>query len=212
MSRIDTDRPQVLSQLLSSETQPYFLSKPQDTECSLVNDVVAFMLDHERAGYSCALSRAIDACDSPIEVLFLCAFIKAGVDDNAGLFFFGPRPEYLPNYHERDAGVFISIQQQYKVGDYKVDFYIEQQGTRGDCETNPTNGHGKLIVECDGHDFHDRTKEQAARDKARDRKITESGMPIFRFTGSELWKDSGACGAQCVAELCRQFYGKEEQK
>lgn len=46
-----------------------------------------------------------------------------------------------------------------------------------------------LAVECDGHDFHAKTKEQVARDRSKDRAATLSGIEFFRFTGSEIWRD-----------------------
>lgn len=57
----------------------------------------------------------------------------------------------------------------------------------------------RLIVECDGHDFHERTKEQAARDRARDRAATLSGYDIMRFTGSQIWGDPWGCAGEVVA-------------
>lgn len=51
----------------------------------------------------------------------------------------------------------------------------------------------KLGIECDGHDFHERTKEQAARDKRRDRSSFLSGVPILRFTGSEIYNEPAEC-------------------
>lgn len=56
----------------------------------------------------------------------------------------------------------------------------------------------KIAIECDGHDFHERTKEQAARDKSRDRSIVAEGYALFRFTGSEIWADALGCAEQVV--------------
>ena len=53
-----------------------------------------------------------------------------------------------------------------------------------------------IAVECDGHEFHEKTKQQAARDKARDRD---------RFTGSEIWKDPGACADEVLVHLWGEF-------
>ncbi len=53
-----------------------------------------------------------------------------------------------------------------------------------------------LAVECDGHEFHEKTKQQATRDKARDRELLIRGIPSMRFTGSEVWKDPYACVVQ----------------
>lgn len=46
------------------------------------------------------------------------------------------------------------------------------------------------VVECDGHEFHERTKEQAERDRSRDRAVQAMGWRIIRFTGSELYRDA----------------------
>lgn len=56
-----------------------------------------------------------------------------------------------------------------------------------------------IVVECDGHDFHERTKEQATHDKKRDRDLTELGYKVLRFTGSEIWKNP----FQCVQSVLR---------
>lgn len=53
-----------------------------------------------------------------------------------------------------------------------------------------------LLVECDGHDFHERTKEQASRDKSKDRTAVLAGYDCFRFTGSEIWRDPWGCAKQ----------------
>lgn len=50
-----------------------------------------------------------------------------------------------------------------------------------------------LAIELDGHDFHERTKEQAQRDKSRDRILQELGWKAIRFTGSEVYADPIAC-------------------
>ena len=47
----------------------------------------------------------------------------------------------------------------------------------------------KLVAEVDGHDFHERTKEQAQRDKSRDRDLQAAGFTVFRFTGREVFRE-----------------------
>ena len=42
----------------------------------------------------------------------------------------------------------------------------------------------KIVAECDGHDFHEKTKDQVARDKSRVRDLEIAGWRILRFTGS----------------------------
>jgi very-short-patch-repair endonuclease len=61
----------------------------------------------------------------------------------------------------------------------------------------------ETVVECDGHDFHERTKEQAASDKARDRALQALGMRVLRFTGSEIWSDPLVCAREALAVTYR---------
>lgn len=60
--------------------------------------------------------------------------------------------------------------------------------------------HARIAVEVDGHDFHERTKEQAARDKSRDRALQAEGWRVLRFTGSEVWNDPRRCAKE-VAQM-----------
>lgn len=70
----------------------------------------------------------------------------------------------------------LKLRTQAKVLDYRVDLLIE--GHHGDwC----------IAVEWDGHNFHDRTKEQASRDRERDRRMQDIGIRVLRFTGSDVW-------------------------
>jgi very-short-patch-repair endonuclease len=58
------------------------------------------------------------------------------------------------------------------------------------------NGGLRLVVECDGHDFHDRTKQQAAYDRARDRELLAIGIRTIRFTGSEIHHSAERCAQE----------------
>lgn len=66
----------------------------------------------------------------------------------------------------------------------------------------------KLAIECDGHAFHEKTKEQAQRDKERDRALLSYGIPVMRFTGAEIWKDPMKCVGQ-VGSYFEQFAVEE---
>lgn len=93
----------------------------------------------------------------------------------------------------------LIIQRQIGVaGLGRVDFIIHAYAdfARVDDGRNPT--WRRLIVECDGHDFHEKTKEQVARDKSRDRAAALDGFEVFRFSGSELWRDPWGCASQVI--------------
>lgn len=80
---------------------------------------------------------------------------------------------------------------QYEWNGYRIDFALRAPWFRFKW----------IFIECDGHNFHERTKEQAARDRAKDRDIQSAGIPILRFTGSEIHRDLSGCGEQVFSFL-----------
>lgn len=58
-----------------------------------------------------------------------------------------------------------------------------------------------FAVECDGHDFHERTKEQAQKDRKRDRVVQSEDMEILRYTGSEIWNDPIGAAQDCMTRI-----------
>ncbi len=80
----------------------------------------------------------------------------------------------------------VEIFTQWQVKQYCADFFIQTY-----C--HPFR---KIIIECDGHDFHEKTKEQARKDKQRDRFFTLEGYEVLRFAGSEIYKDPFKCGEE----------------
>lgn len=79
---------------------------------------------------------------------------------------------------------------------YVVDFGLTCRLGRG--LSAPTV---QVAIECDGHAFHERTKEQAARDKSRDRALSRAGWIVLRFTGAELHADSDRCAEEAIGIL-----------
>lgn len=82
----------------------------------------------------------------------------------------------------------VEIRAQHQACGYRLDFAL--LGPRR-----------KVSVECDGHDFHERTKAQARHDKQRDRKLQQAGWVIARFTGSEIHESAHRCAAEAMAML-----------
>lgn len=96
-------------------------------------------------------------------------------------------PWFDADYHWDSEELGFSLKPQVQIGSYRVDFLILVHGPKG---------LRRIAVECDGHDYHDKTKEQAARDKKRDRDLLLAGVSVMRFTGSEIYRDCEACFAQ----------------
>lgn len=84
-----------------------------------------------------------------------------------------------------------------------VGFY-EQHTVMGCCVDfvliGPTR---RVVIECDGHDYHERTKEQARKDRGRDRAFQQAGWLVARFTGSEIYADAERCAREALNMLGR---------
>lgn len=137
----------------------------------------------------------IRRCESPIEkVMFLTLqhlrmFNLYDRHSSLDLKFF---PQKEIDLGERKIRVdFLVILRQLKLSGMK-DYYTP-------CWDILKEAH--VVVECDGHDYHERTKEQAQRDRERDRLLQYHGYPIFRFTGSEIYKDPMGCTRQVIEFL-----------
>lgn len=77
----------------------------------------------------------------------------------------------------------IEVKSQVQIGPYRADFVVTDELNKGPA----------IVIECDGHDFHEKTKEQAQHDKKRDREMQAIGYRVYRFTGSEIWRTRGRC-------------------
>lgn len=121
-----------------------------------------------------AFGRCVDRCESFIErrlavaLLFSEAFTFAPFDG-------------IPHAVARDV-MGVVLLQQAKVDQYRVDFTMMHP-----------RGLLKLVIECDGHEFHDGDRDAAARDRARDRHLLSLGWTTSRFTGREVVRDAMQC-------------------
>lgn len=125
-------------------------------------------------------------CESPIERLMAVALAELVVSFRAKVL--APvKPIDLGRHYFAGGSVDqILIWPQQQIGPYRVDFAMR-------VYNDGTGVKHWYVIECDGHDFHERTKEQAAADRARDRALTRAGYKVIRFTGSELHNRLDAC-------------------
>lgn len=135
-------------------------------------------------------------CGSPIEKLLDMAISFALHHAHYGYSLVDMSPAQFEGLSP-DTGTVINTilrQRQVMVEGCRVDFVFWIFGARPDGK----GGWIPLVVECDGHQFHERTKEQASRDRSRDRSFQLAGHEVFRFTGSELWRDPAGCAKQVI--------------
>lgn len=155
-------------------------------------------------------------CESPIEKLFAAAFctIEAPIYETHGGLNVRPLPIFCGDYTKKILEVLLKPEQtengvwvfpQCQIGKYRADFVII---ARFETSTLPLT---KIIIECDGHDFHERTKDQAQRDKARDRFFVANHYKVMRFTGSELHRNPLKCADEVMSHLDDIAHGEGTQ-
>lgn len=159
-----------------SDTETEFLDRAALRICETASGVIFEAAKRQLIGASFGT-------DSPIERL-LFASIKFSTDILCA-------PGFPISFRYLESGADLIappreeavIGRQVKFAGVRVDFLV-RVGSR------------ILVVECDGHEFHERTPEQAERDRSRDRAFQEFGATVFRFTGREIWRDPIGCAEQ----------------
>lgn len=84
-------------------------------------------------------------------------------------------------------------------GDVHLHAQYELFGCRADFAL--VGPKSRVVIECDGHEYHERTKDQARRDRSRDRAFQQAGWFIARFTGSEIYADAERCAREAISML-----------
>lgn len=135
-------------------------------------------------------------CESPIEVMLGTALLCSGacVDgaraDNRRFMLCASEGD------ERES--VLRLHPQYQWEGYRIDFAIVMHVKERRI---------MVFVECDGHDFHERTADQAERDRSKDRKIQEAGITILRFTGREIYRSPSKCVVSILEFFSKRLRG-----
>lgn len=179
----------------------------------VVRDAAVERLEDELAcSFTDALGDAIGQCESPIEQKFLAGLWAESIRQGIWLqIYFAGADQWCDADAECKADR-LRVTPQWKRGKCRHDFHIEfgdHAGFDGDVPTYRTQS---LVVECDGHHFHERTKAQARKDRSRDRAAIADGLTVLRFTGSEIHKDPAKCAAECIAILRTRQIGREPSR
>lgn len=163
-------------------------------------------LDSKTGSIAYLQSRIADAVESPIEELLVWGLLSIhDLEFYRALTF--PSHVVLGGDPEVDA-VFITslgrgsapscvLQPAVRVGEsrYRIDVALRLDAAAVDARV-------WLAIECDGHEFHEKTKEQAERDKRRDRDLQSIGWTVARLTGAEIFRDPYAA-AESVYRLAQ---------
>lgn len=100
---------------------------------------------------------------------------------------------WVPEAYEDQRDLFLAVEPdinlrfetQAPIGPYVADILL-------------THREFRVVVECDGHAFHERTPRQAEHDKRRDRYLQAHGYRVLRFTGSEIHRNPNAAALEAL--------------
>lgn len=78
---------------------------------------------------------------------------------------------------------------------YYIDFVFEADDYLSYLvwDGNIKNKDFKLAIECDGYDFHQKTKEQIQHDNEREYDLKMAGYEILRFSGTQIYNNPLKC-------------------
>jgi hypothetical protein len=134
----------------------------------------------------------MNACESPAERLFAGGFLMGDFDvrpaGTAWAIELNGATLTLKPQHE----ITLDLDPWAKGGDATVviarpDFALLRDGAV------------VLLIDIDGHDFHERTKTQVRADRSRDRQLLRCRLPLARFTGSEVYASASGCAKEAFA-------------
>lgn len=155
-----------------------------------------------------AIGELAQFCESPIEVRLVEALAEAftGLEE-AGMILDGLAPCAYEAYRNLSAGhaaAYLIPQAEIEGADLTDDWRVRVDfllvcGRRASYRR-------VFAIECDGHEWHEKTKEQVARDKLRDRRLILDRIIPIRFSGSEIHRDADAC-ARYIRSLAHAALG-----
>lgn len=126
-----------------------------------------------RADYLDFIGFSYEECKSPIEIIFNFAYD-------------------LMRFDGEDKYPCVELERQYEIeangNRYIADFAISKDNSyyqEYDVE-NPLY----LIIECDGHEFHEKTKEQVEYRNRRDLDLQMAGYDVLHYSGSQIYNEA----------------------
>ena len=134
-------------------------------DSNIYDDIFLF-----REVYSLPSVEQINKCQSPIEIILLCAleFYELFFEANC-IYDFKPQYEININGNKRIMDIAVLV--------YDSDEIL-------------------FFIECDGFEYHAKTKEQFEYTNKKDREVRLSGYDIIHFTGTEIFNNPLKCACE----------------
>lgn len=86
----------------------------------------------------------------------------------------------------------IVVWTQAPIGNYRIDFLLRAK---------VDDLRFFFAVECDGHEFHQRTKKQIEHDRKRDNALLAMDIATFRLPGSLIHRSPVACAVETLEQI-----------
>lgn len=115
--------------------------------------------------------KPLSECESPIEKILLNALMRYSDELWIG-FEYKPQQVIKANGKRYIADIL-----------FDMDFY---------CLDKPY----RLVIECDGHDYHEITKEQVERRNVRDMDLKMAGYDVLHYSGSQIFRNPKKCAKE----------------
>lgn len=126
-----------------------------------------------------AYEQSLIDCESPIEQLLALELEWINLED---IIYYNPYIDV------------VNIDKQAEIicgkNKYRVDFLIPVQYKNQETKF--------FVIECDGYDFHQKTKQQVEKDNKRQRDLQKNGYEIIRFSGTEIWHSPTRCAREIL--------------
>jgi len=127
------------------------------------------------------MSLDYEFCESPIEIIFDFAYevmMFDRIDEVPQLYI----EHQFPIYTEKHT--------------YRADFYFD---TEYEFKYHYMYENDfKLIIECDGHNFHEKTKEQVKHNNERDYDLKNAGFDVLHFSGHQIYTEPFKCANKTI--------------
>lgn len=141
---------------------------------NLLDEKVKDYLDFLKEYYSANMNESLVDCESPIEQLF-SLYLN---DLRFGFNHWNPFIEM--SWPANNQEIICKNGKKYRLDFYLIVAYKNQETKYFD-------------IECDGYEFHQKTKQQVEYDNQRQRDLQSEGIEIIRFSGSEIWNNPDKC-------------------
>lgn len=145
------------------------------------------------------LDFSCEKCKSPIEQIFRFAYELVS----------------YKHFEDGDLWYWIEPQEAIKVNGhlYHADFLFDTayqddgKGTFDFCKKRL-----KVVIECDGHEFHEKTKRQVIQTNRRNYDLNLEGYEILHFSGSEIFNDPLGCAERAYNFIDQKIEFKKRIK